>query len=265
MRDVNAAGRVGLVLAALLLLLAGPAPWLLPDPDLPDYTNELAPPGGGHLLGTDQAGRDVLARLAAGARVSLGVAAVVWGTAVVVGMTVGLVGALGGRWPRALLGRVTDVALALPHPLVALAVAGALGPGLVNLVIAGSVTAWAGTARLAETYARGALDRPDVVAARLGGVGPVRAVLGHVVPGAGVRVLAVATLDLGQVLLSLAGLSFLGLGAQPPTAEWGRMLADSRHDIMTAPWVAAAPAVAVFVTVCAAALLGDALQARVDR
>ncbi|MEV1010479.1 ABC transporter permease [Streptomyces sp. NPDC049881] len=254
----------GLALLALLLLLAGPAPLLLPDPDLPDYADKLAPPGGGHLLGTDQAGRDVAARIAAGARVSLGAAGAVWAVSVLVGTAVGLAAALGGRWARAVCGRLTDVALALPHTLVALAVAGALGPGLGNLVLALSVTAWADTARLAAAYARGAFGRPDVTAALLAGVGRVRAVLGHVVPGAGVRVLAVATLGLGQVLLGLAGLSFLGLGAQPPTAEWGQMLAESRHDLMTAPWVAAAPATAVFVTVCAAALLGDALRARVD-
>lgn len=255
---------VGLVLLAALTVLAVFVPAVTPDPNAPEYAAELAAPSLAHPLGTDHAGRDLLARLAAGARTSLGAAAVVWLVAVTVGLVAGALCALGGKVVSAVVARAVDLALALPQTLVALALVGALGPGLVNLVLAMSATAWAGPARLAHAYVRGARDRPDVVAAAMAGVGPVRVVLAHVLPGAGVRVVVVATLGLGNVVISLAGLSFLGLGVQPPTAEWGGMLAEGRSALLAAPWLVLAPSVALFVTVTCVSLLADALRARVD-
>ncbi|GIG70596.1 peptide ABC transporter permease [Phytomonospora endophytica] len=245
-------------------MIAVAAPLLLPDPDRVDYTAKLAPPGATHLLGTDRLGRDLAARLAAGARTTLGSVGAVWLVSVAIGLLAGTLSALAGRLAHETVARVVDVALALPQTVVALAVAGAIGPGMWQLVFAMSATAWAPTARLAHTYVHAARERPDVLAARMAGIGTVRAMAAHVLPGASARVVVVATLGVGQLILSLAALSFLGLGAQPPTAEWGRMLADSRHDVIAAPWLIIAPTTAVFLAVTAVSLLADGAREHID-
>lgn len=254
------AARAGLTMAAVLLVAAVVGPWVLPDPDLPDYTRQLAPPSPGNLLGTDHAGRDLLARSVAGARSSLGAAVAVMVLSAVVGIVVGtLAGAVGGALDTVLT-RATDVMLGLPTLVLTLAVVGVLGPGHLNLVLAMVVTSWASLARLARSVAQGARHRPDVVAARMAGVGPVRAVLTHVVPGVTAQVSVAATLGLGDAVLLLAGLSFLGLGAQPPTAEWGTMLAAGRETFAFAPWQLIGPGAGLVLAVAAATLVSDALR-----
>ncbi|MEV0645853.1 ABC transporter permease [Phytomonospora sp. NPDC050363] len=255
---------IGAWLLVALAVLAVAAPLALPDPDRVDYTAELTAPGAAHPLGTDQLGRDLAARLAAGARTTLGSVGAVWLVSVAVGLFAGTLGALAGRLGEQVVARVVDLALALPQTVVALAIAGALGPGLWQLVLAMSATAWAPTARLAHTYVHAARERPDVIAARMAGIGPVRAMCAHVLPGAAARVVVVATLGVGQLILSLAALSFLGLGAAPPTAEWGRMLADSRHDVIAAPWLIIVPTTAIFLAVTAVSLVADGARERVD-
>lgn len=254
------AARAGLGCAVVLLVAAVVGPWLLPDPDLPDYTRQLAPPSAQNLLGTDQSGRDLLARSVAGARSSLGAAVVVMLLSALIGLVVGTIaGAVGGAVDTVLT-RVTDVLLGLPTLVLTLAVVGMLGPGYANLVLAMAVTSWAGLARIARSAAHGAGRRPDVVAARMAGVGPVRAVLGHVLPGVTAQVSVAATLGLGEAVLALGGLSFLGLGAQPPTAEWGAMLAAGRETFAYAPWQLVGPGVGLVLAVGAATLVGDALR-----
>ncbi|GEL17552.1 ABC transporter permease [Pseudonocardia asaccharolytica] len=254
------AAQVGLALAAVLALAALLGPLLAADPDLPDYTNQLAAPSWAHWLGTDQAGRDLLARTLAGARTSLGAALLVMAIAGVVGLLVGtLAGAVGGIVDTVLT-RATDVLLGLPSLVLTLAVVGVLGPGFWNLVLAMAATSWAGLARLARSLARGSAQRPDVLAARMSGVGPVRAVLGHVVPGVASQVVVAATLGLGEAVLALGGLSFLGLGAQPPTAEWGTMLATGRETFAHAPWQLLGPGLGLVLSVAAATLISDALR-----
>ena len=255
---------IGAWLLVAIAVIALAAPLLLPDPDRVDYTAELTAPGAGHLLGTDQLGRDLAARLASGARTTLGSVGAVWLVSVAVGLFAGTVSALAGRLGHEIIARIVDVALALPQTVVALAIAGAIGPGMWQLVLAMSATAWAPTARLAHTYVHAARERPDVIAARMAGIGRVRAMAAHVLPAASARVVVVATLGVGQLILSLAALSFLGLGAQPPTAEWGRMLADSRHDVIAAPWLIIAPTAAVFLAVTAVSLIADGARERVD-
>lgn len=254
------AARVGFVFAAVLLLATVAGPWLLPDPDLPDYTRQLAPPSARHLLGTDQSGRDLLARSVAGARSSLGAAVVVMALSAGIGLILGTIaGAVGGAVDTVLT-RITDVLLGLPTLVLTLAVVGMLGPGFANLVLAMAVTSWAGLARIARSAALGAWQRPDVIAARMAGVGPARAVLGHVLPGVTAQVSVAATLGLGEAVLALGGLSFLGLGAQPPTAEWGTMLAAGRETFAHAPWQLIGPGVGLVLAVAAATLVGDALR-----
>lgn len=253
-------GRAGLVLAVVIALVALVGPWFTPDPDHPDYRNQLSPPSATHWLGTDHAGRDLLARTVSGARTSLGAALLVMGIAAVVGLTVGTVAGAVGGVVDTVLTRITDVLLGLPALVLTLAVVGVLGPGFWNLVLAMAATSWAGLARLARSVARGSALRPDVIAARMAGVGPVRVALGHVLPVAGSQVLVVATLGLGEAVLILGGLSFLGLGAQPPTAEWGNMLSTSRDTFAYAPWQLIGPGLGLILTITAATLISDALR-----
>lgn len=254
------AARAGLAVAGVLLLAALLGPLLLPDPDLPDYTAKLASPSAAHWLGTDHAGRDLLARTLAGARASLGAAVLVMIIAGVVGLLVGTVSGAVGGVVDTVLSRATDALLGLPPLVITLAAAGVLGPGFWNLVLAMSATAWAPIARVTRSVARGAATRPDVQAARMAGVGPVRAVLGHVVPTASAQATIMATLALAEAVVALGGLSFLGLGAQPPTAEWGTMLATGRETFAYAPWQLIGPGLGLALAVAAASLVADALR-----
>jgi ABC-type dipeptide/oligopeptide/nickel transport system permease subunit len=247
-------------LLAGLVVLATVVPWLGPDPDATDYANRLAAPGPSHLLGTDQAGRDVLARAAAGVRTSLGAAVLVTVISAAVGLMVGVTAALVAGAVDAVLSRVVDVVLAVPQLVLALAVVGVLGPGLTNLVVAMALAGWAPLARYARAFAAGLLRRPYVLAAELAGVPRPLAALRHVVPATTSGVVAVATLGLGEIVLGLAGLSYLGLGVAPPTAEWGQMVAESRAVAGTAPWLVVVPGTLIVISVAGASLLGDALS-----
>jgi ABC-type dipeptide/oligopeptide/nickel transport system permease subunit len=148
--------------------------------------------------------------------------------------------------------------------VLALALIGALGPGYTNLVIALTLAAWPQYARLARSYVITGRRRPDVVSARLAGIGWFRAAAGHLLPGAATSVVVVAALDVGHTIMAIAGLSFLGLGIQPPTPEWGAMLADSRLQLAQAPWLLAGPAMAIVLAVLAANLIGETLQEVAD-
>ncbi|MFT3855342.1 MAG: ABC transporter permease [Ilumatobacteraceae bacterium] len=253
-------GLVGVVLVAVLFAVAAIGPLLTADPNVPDYKNKLRPPSAAHLLGTDLAGRDLLARSVAGARASLGAALIVMLIVTVAGLLVGvLAGSAGGVIDTVLI-RLMDVVLGLPGLVLTLALVGALGPSFFNLVLAMSATGWAGLAKIARAHTRGAGRRPDVVAARMAGAGPVRIAFGHVLPGAVSLVLVASALRLGETVIALAGLSFLGLGAQPPTAEWGNMLADSRQTLAVAPFQLIGPGVGLMLTVLASILVADALR-----
>lgn len=253
-------GRAGLGLAALLI--AGCALGALltaPGADV-ELARKLAPPDAAHPLGTDQFGRDQLARLCEGGLRSIGAAVVVLAGVLVVSLTVGIVAGMAGGLVDVVLMRIVDVLLAFPALVLALAVVGVLGPGFENLLLALIASAWAYYARLARSYVLTARARPDVVAARAAGIGWPRVAAGHVVPGVAAQLMVVATLTLGEIIVGIAGLSFLGLGVQPPAAEWGAMLNDARLYFETAPWLLAAPALAILVAVSAANLVGDALR-----
>lgn len=256
--------QAGLVLVGALLVVMVAAPFVTQDPNATDYSTQLEDPSAEHWLGTDDAGRDVLSRTVAGTRTSLGAAATVSMLTIAIGMVIGgLAGYLRGP-VDAVVSRLIDVLLGLPDLILALAIVGALGVGHGNLVLALTLSAWAPLARVARSLALGSHDRLDVVAARLAGVGRAKTFASHVLPGMVGQVLVVAATGFGTVVLSLAGLSFLGLGAQPPTAELGRMLSDSRGDLAHAPWLAIGPCVVIVATVAAAMLLSDALRDALD-
>ncbi|RIJ76534.1 ABC transporter permease [Nakamurella silvestris] len=256
----HGAGRTGLLIAGAVLLVLLVGPFLTTDPDIPNYTGKLLPPSGEHWLGTDLAGRDLLARTLSGGRTSLGAALLVCAITTTLGLLVGTISALVGGIVDTVLCRIVDILLGLPSLVLTLAVVGALGPGFGNLVLAMSVSGWAGLARLARSVALSAVSRPDVTAARMAGAGPVRVTVGHVLPAVTAQVLVAATMDIGSVVLALGGLSFLGLGAQPPTAEWGNMLSDSRLTLTTAPWQVLGPGLGLIACISAAVLISDALR-----
>lgn len=253
--------RIGIVIAAFLLVLIVAVPFVLPfQPNEQSLAEKLSAPNLTHPLGTDQYGRDQLARLAIGGRRSLGAALLVLTGTLVLSLTLGIVvGMIGGILDAAAM-RVVDVLLALPSLVLALAVVGVLGVGFENLMIALVISSLAFYTRLARSYVRLARTRPDIIVDRLSGIGWTRIVIGHIVPGVLAQMLVVATLDLGGVIVGIAGLSFLGLGVQPPDAEWGAMLNESRLFFTTAPHLLFAPAVAIFLSVMAANLIGNALR-----
>lgn len=253
-------GRLGLLLALALALLVAVGPLLVSDPDATDYRAQLQAPCLTHWLGTDQAGRDLLARTVVGGTTSLGAALLVFVLTSVLGMIAGVGAALSGGVPDALVSRLIDIMLGLPSQVLALAIVGLLGPSFANLILAMSITGWAGLARLARACALGCAREPFVQASRMAGVPRWRILLGHVVPIAWSRVMVLATLDIGSTILVLSGLSFLGLGAQPPTAEWGNMLSLARDTAAIAPWQLVGPGAGLVASMAAATLIADGLR-----
>jgi peptide/nickel transport system permease protein len=229
---------------------------------LPPFTSDSH--GGFHLLGTDRFGRDVWARLAYGARVSLGVGALAVLVSVLVGVAIGAAAGFWRGWTGTLLLGVTDFALALPRVVLLLLLASLWEPsaGLVILVL--GLTGWMTIARLVHGEVRALTARPFVEGAVGLGASDLRVLVRHILPNAMTPVIVAAALGLGNAIMLEAGLSFLGLGVQPPTPSWGNLIASGRDTLVNAPWVAAAPGVALVVVVVGATLLGDAVRDRLD-
>ncbi|GAB3133595.1 ABC transporter permease [Tsukamurella serpentis] len=252
--------RIALGVLLLIALTAVIGPLFTTDPDVPAYGATLRSPDGSHLLGTDATGRDLLARTLAGARISLGSALLVTAITAVAGVLIGVLSGCLGGLVDAVVSRLIDVLLGLPGLIVTLAIVGLLGPGFGNLIVAMSATGWAPLARLARMISRQAMHRGDVQAARMAGLPLPRVALTHVLPTAATGVAVVATLGLGEVIVAFAGLSFLGLGVQPPAAEWGTMLAQARGTLSYAPWQILGPATGLVLTVLTATILSEALR-----
>ncbi len=256
---------LGLGIVGLLVLAAALAPLLAPhDPYAQDLGNRLVPPGAAHWLGTDAFGRDILSRLLHGARLTLMIVALVAVTAPVAGLLIGTVaGYLGGLTDAALM-RVTDVFLAFPKLILALAFVAALGPGIENAIIAIAITSWPPYARIARAETITIRKSDFINAARLQGASTARIILGHVVPLCSASLIVRVTLDMAGIILTAAGLGFLGLGAQPPAPEWGAMIAAGRQYVLEQWWVAAMPGMAIFVVSLGFNLLGDGLRDVLD-
>src|SRR5262245_48240049 len=256
----------GLVLVALVAAAALLAPALAPhDPDAIDTTRRLSRPfTGGHLLGTDEFGRDLLSRLLHGARISLAVGLLATALAAVAGSLFGLLAGLVGRWVDQAIMRGIDVLMAFPYFLLAIAIIAALGPGLVNGMVAVAIVNVPFYGRLVRATVLGVKRTEYVEAARALGVSEVRLSVAHILRNCLAPVIVAVTLNVGGMITALAGLSFLGLGVQPPTSDWGSMLAASRQYINVAPHVAALPGIAIFLTVLGFNLLGDGLRDALD-
>ena len=256
----------GLIIVALLVLIAAFAPLLAPySPTVGDLrTTRLLPPSGSYWFGTDDQGRDILSRIIHGSRITLYVVALVAVLAAPIGLLVGTVAGYAGGWLDAVLMRVTDIFLAFPRLILALAFVAALGPGIENAVIAIAITSWPPYARIARAETLTIRQADYIAAVKLIGASPARIVLRHIMPLCLSSVIVRVTLDMAGIILTAAGLGFLGLGAQPPTPEWGAMIANGRAYVLDQWWVAAAPGAAIFVVSLAFNLLGDGLRDALD-
>ncbi|CAO3434829.1 ABC transporter permease subunit [Azospirillum endophyticum] len=261
----------GLVVIALIALIAVFAGVIAPhDPDIQYRDAILTPPvwqeGGSwsYILGTDDIGRDMLSRLMYGARLSMMIGLIVVTLSLAVGLGLGLVAGFFGGMADVLIMRAMDILLALPSLLLAVVVAAILGPGLVNAMLAVSVVVIPHYARLTRAAVLAEVNKDYVVASRVAGAGPLRLMLIVVLPNCVAPLIVQATLGFSTAILDAAALGFLGLGAQPPTPEWGTMLASSLQFLQRAPWVVTWPGIAILVTVLAFNLLGDGLRDALD-
>lgn len=257
--------KVLLFLTGLLLLIAAFAPYIVPfDPYAQNLNIALQPPNATHLLGTDRYGRDLLSRVIMGAQTSIYSALLLVFIIVVIGTCVGIICAHKSGKIDTLLMRISDTFLAFPGLVFALAVAGVLGGGVLNAVIALACITWPKYARLARSQYLTIKYTPFIAAAKMGGCNSFKIIYKHVLPNIIAPILITATLDIGTMMMEIAGLSFLGLGAMPPTAEWGSMMSNGRSMLQTAPWVILAPGCAIFISVVLFNLLGDTVRDILD-
>jgi peptide/nickel transport system permease protein len=256
----------GLYVLAFLVLCAIFAPVLAThDPFAQDLGQRLLAPGeNGHIFGTDSLGRDIYSRLLYGARISIYIVLLVVMVAPLVGLIVGTVSGYAGGWIDVVLMRITDIFLAFPRLVLALAFVAALGAGIENAVLAISLTAWPPYARIARAETLTIRNSDFIHAIKLQGAGPFRIVTRHIWPLCISSLVIRVTLDMAGIILTAAGLGFLGLGAQPPSPEWGAMISDGRQYILDYWWVATIPGIAIFAISLAFNLLGDGMRDVLD-
>ena len=258
-------GLLGAVVLVIVVAAAICATWIAPySPTRQDFRVERQAPSAQHLMGTDEFGRDMLSRIIWGAQASLEAGLVAATIALVLGVSLGMVGAFyGGRTDDVLM-RAMDVILAFPYILLAITIVAILGPGLINAMIAIGIVYIPLYARVARGSVLSVRARDYVEAARALGASDARVMLQHVLPNTIAPVIVTMTLCIGTAIIDTAGLSFLGLGTQPPTPDWGNMLSAGRSYVIDSPWIATFPGVAILVTVLAFNLMGDALRDAFD-
>ena len=258
--------QLGVFFVAVVVLAAVFAPWLAPhNPITGDLRNAyLIRPGSRFLLGTDTQGRDVLSRVLYGARLSLSVGVISQSVSVTLGVLLGLLAGYYGRWVDALVMRLADITLAFPTLLLLIAVAAAVKPSLPVVFVVIGVVGWAGMARLVRSQVLILRNSEFVVAARARGARDRRGLHRHLLPNVRTQVIIAATLGIAGAIMAEAALSFVGLGAQPPTPSWGAMVADGRDLLRVAPWISFAPGLAIGVAVLGFNLMGDGLREAYD-
>jgi peptide/nickel transport system permease protein len=261
----NGLAMAGLAVLVALVLLAMLAPVLTDrSPVSQDLGARLQPPSARHWFGTDELGRDIYTRVLYGSRITLVIVGLVVVMVAPTGLLIGTAAGYLGGWVDGVLMRVTDVFLAFPRLILALAFVSALGPGIENAVIAIACTAWPPYARVARAETLTIRHSDFIAAIRLQGAGPVRIVLGHVVPLCTSSLIVRVGHDMAGIILTAAGLGFLGLGAQPPAPEWGAMIASGRRFLLDQWWVATVPGLAILVVSLGFNLLGDGLRDVLD-
>lgn len=261
----NPSAMVGLITVLLLIAAALAAPLLAPySPDAQDLANRLSAPSSAHWLGTDALGRDILSRLLWGGRITLGMVVAIVILVAPLGLLVGCAaGYVGGIWDAALM-RITDIFLAFPRLILALAFVAAITPGISSAIIAIALTSWPPYARMARAETLAIRNSDFISATRLAGASKLRIILVHIMPLSLSSLIVRVSLDMSAIILTAAALGFLGMGAQPPSPEWGAMIASARRFILDHWWVPMMPATAIFVASLAFNLLGDGFRDILD-
>ena len=253
------------ILAVLLIVCSIFSEYLTPyDPYLQDLSVAKQAPDAEHLLGTDRYGRDMLSRVIVGSRASIFSTLLLVAIITVVGTAIGVLCGWNGKRLDTVLMRVSDLFLAFPGLVFALAVAGVLGGGLQNAIIALAAISWPKYARLARSQTLAQKETAWMKAAKLSGSSTVKLILKHILPNIIGPILVTSMLDIGTMMMELAALSFLGLGAKPPIAEWGSMMSDTRSLMTTSPWITFSPGIAIFLSVMIFNLLGDTIRDYAD-
>jgi peptide/nickel transport system permease protein len=257
---------IGLIITGCLLLMAAFAPMIAPyDPIAQNLSQRLLPPGtAGHWLGTDDFGRDIWSRIVYGSRITLFIVTMVAVTAPLAGLVIGTVAGYFGGWTDEILMRITDIFLAFPKLILALALVAVLQPGIESAVFAIALTSWPPYARVARAETLTVRNADYIAAVRLQGAGAIRIIWGHLMPMCLPSVIIRVTLDMAGVILIAAGLGFLGLGVQPPEPEWGAMISAGRKYLFEQWWVATMPGMAIFIVSLGFNLLGDGLRDVLD-
>lgn len=252
-------------LAITLIICSLFSEYLCPyDPYLQDLSIAKAPPSADHLLGTDRYGRDMLSRVIIGSQTSIFSTLLLVSFITIFGTVIGVICAWNGKTVDNILMRISDMFLAFPGLVFALAVASVLGGGVQNAVIALAVISWPKFARVARSQTLVQKESVYLRAAKLAGSSTKKLIFKHILPNISGPILVTAVLDIGTMMMELAGLSFLGLGAKPPVAEWGSMMSDTRNLLTTHPWVTMAPGIAIFISVMVFNLLGDSVRDWLD-
>lgn len=262
----RAAG-LGAAIILALVLTAIFAPWIAPYPgDVTDFhlTDRLQAPSAQHLFGTDRMGSDVFSRILFGARITITIAVIAVGVSVAIGVPIGLLAGYYEGFPGGFLMRTSDVFLAVPQIVLAIAIAQTLGPSVENVILALSLTYWPFWARLVYAETRSLKAQTFVEAAQALGASDWRVMVLHILPNTASAIIVRTSIGMGATILTAAALGFLGLGAPPPTPEWGRMISEAREFLPEAWWYAAAPGLAIFLVVMGFNLLGDGLRDILD-
>ncbi|WP_413732995.1 ABC transporter permease [Sodalis sp. RH20] len=261
----NPMALTGLLIIMAVMTLSLAAPWLTPyNAGFQDLANRLARPSADHWLGTDELGRDIYTRILFGGRTTLGMVCAVVALIAPLGLFIGCIAGYVGGWLDKVLMRVTDIFLAFPRLILALAFVAALKPGIESAVLAIALTAWPPYARLARAETMQFRHSDFIAACRLTGATPLRIILHHVMPLCIPSLIVRITLDMSAIIITAASLGFLGMGAQPPSPEWGTMIATARRFLFSEWWVPLMPCVAIFITSLAFNFLGDGLRDVLD-
>ena len=261
------AATFGSAIILFLVVMAILAPWIAPHPgDVNTFhlMNRLQPPSADNLFGTDRMGSDIFSRILFGARITITIAVIAVGVAVIIGVPIGLLAGYYGGFLGGFLMRTSDVFLAVPQIVLAIAIAQTLGPSLENVILALSLTYWPFWARLVYAETRALKNQTFVEAAIALGASDFRVIVLHILPNTASAIIVRTSIGMGATILTAAALGFLGLGAPPPTPEWGRMISESREYLPEAWWYATAPGIAIFLVVMGFNLLGDGLRDILD-